>query len=195
MAVAAALAKLYDWHEYNLSRATTNEDRFQYRMRLARLCQKVENEFVGVPCGIFDQVCSAFGEEKRIVRLLSGHSPVRVSLCAVGDGCLEILKMNIWVFATGVRHEFVQSPYKTRSDECEAAAAALGMQSLSDCTSSHLEASRCALTEDQYLRAKHVIEESHRVHHCVKVLFVFFLSNFKAHCFVVACNSFCGKAT
>jgi hypothetical protein len=112
MAVAIALAKLYKWHEYDLSRAHTKHDQFQVRMRLARLCQKVENEFVGVPCGILDQACSAFGEQGRIVRLLCGYSPVQVSLCAVGNGG-HSLKMNMWVFASGVRHELVDSPYAT----------------------------------------------------------------------------------
>jgi hypothetical protein len=112
MAVAIAFAKLYNSQEYDLSRAHTKEDQFQVRMRLAQLCQKVENEFVGVPCGILDQACSAFGEQGRIVRLLCGYSPVQVSLCAVGNGG-HTLKMNMWVFASGARHELVDSPYAT----------------------------------------------------------------------------------
>ena len=171
IAVASALAKLYDWHDYNLSRATTQEQQFTVRMNLARLCQKVENEFVGVPCGILDQACSAFGEEGRIVRLLCGVSPVAVSRCVVGNCGDANLKINMWVFASGARHQLVDSPYKTRSDECKAAAAALGVNSLSECSLNHLEASRSAVTEAQYLRAKHVIEETHRVHCCVEVIF------------------------
>jgi galactokinase len=194
MAVAIALAKLYNWHEYDLSRAHTKHDQFQVRMRLARLCQKVENEFVGVPCGILDQACSAFGEQGRIVRLLCGYSPVQVSLCAVGNGG-HTLKMNMWVFASGARHELVDSPYKTRSDECKAAVAALGVQSLSDCSLGHLNANRHLLTEAQYLRAKHVIEETHRVHHCVKVIIVFYTSLSSTLTALIFRGSSCGKAT
>jgi galactokinase len=194
MAVAIAFAKLYKSQEYDLSLAHTKEDQFQVRMRLAQLCQKVENEFVGVPCGILDQACSAFGEQGRIVRLLCGYSPVQVSLCAVGNGG-HTLKMNMWVFASGARHELVDSPYKTRSDECKAAVAALGVQSLSDCSLGHLNANRHLLTEAQYLRAKHVIEETHRVHHCVKVIIVFYTSLSSTLTALIFRGSSCGKAT
>jgi galactokinase len=168
-------------------------------MRLAQLCQRVENEFVGVPCGILDQACSVFGEQGRMVRLLCGSSPPGVSTCAVGNFQVfdQATKLNMWVFASGARHELVDSPYKTRADECSAAALALGVQQLSLCSLLHLEASRSKLTEAQYKRAKHVIEETHRVHHCVRVIAQFSLLsilNLTAS-FFVACNSFCRKAT
>jgi hypothetical protein len=167
-----SLATLYDWPGYNLNRASTAEEQSHIRMRLVPLCHAVENDVVGVPCGIFDQACSAFGEQARIVRLHFGFTPVAVRTCAVGNGSDENLKMNLWVFATGVRHELADALYKTRCDECQVAAAALGLHVLSDCSLSHLEASRDALTEAQYMRAKHVIEENHRVHSCVKVNFL-----------------------
>lgn len=37
---------------------------------LARLCQRVENEVVGAPCGIMDQMTSACGQENRLLKLL-----------------------------------------------------------------------------------------------------------------------------
>jgi L-arabinokinase len=39
-------------------------------MRLAAMCQRVENEVVGAPCGIMDQVTSCFGEAGALLRLL-----------------------------------------------------------------------------------------------------------------------------
>jgi galactokinase len=182
LAVAMSLAKLYDWPGYNLNRATTEEEQYHIRMRLVQLCHAVENDVVGVPCGIFDQTSSALGEQARILRLHFGFSPVAVRACAVGNGSDENLKMNLWVFATGVRHELADALYKTRSHECQDAAAALGLRVLSDCSLSHLEASRDALTETQYMRAKHVIEENHRVHSCVKVNFLFAKSFSKLSC-------------
>lgn len=38
-------------------------------MKIAALCQKVENLIVGAPCGIMDQVTSALGEEDRLIAL------------------------------------------------------------------------------------------------------------------------------
>lgn len=39
-------------------------------MRLAALCQQVENRIVGAPCGIMDQVTSVTGQEHTLLRLL-----------------------------------------------------------------------------------------------------------------------------
>jgi L-arabinokinase len=39
-------------------------------MRLAALCQRVENHVVGAPCGIMDQVASALGREGALLKLL-----------------------------------------------------------------------------------------------------------------------------
>jgi L-arabinokinase len=39
-------------------------------MRLAAMCQRVENEVVGAPCGIMDQVTSCFGEANSLLRLV-----------------------------------------------------------------------------------------------------------------------------
>jgi len=38
-------------------------------MALAQLCQKAENEFVGVRCGLLDQASSVFGKENEIILL------------------------------------------------------------------------------------------------------------------------------
>jgi galactokinase len=39
-------------------------------LKLAELCQQVENRLVGVPCGIMDQVASCLGEPGRLLRLV-----------------------------------------------------------------------------------------------------------------------------
>lgn len=39
------------------------------RLRLAQLCQMVENHIVGAPCGIMDQVTSALGKANRLLAL------------------------------------------------------------------------------------------------------------------------------
>ena len=38
-------------------------------MALAQLCQKAENEFVGVRCGLLDQASSVFGQEDEVIRI------------------------------------------------------------------------------------------------------------------------------
>src|SRR5215472_13926561 len=39
------------------------------RMTLARLCQRAENEFVSVRCGLLDQASSVFGKEDKVILL------------------------------------------------------------------------------------------------------------------------------
>lgn len=39
-------------------------------MQIAELCQKVENQIVGAPCGIMDQATSCLGEEGRLFRMI-----------------------------------------------------------------------------------------------------------------------------
>jgi galactokinase len=145
-----------------------------------------------MPCGFLDQASSAFGEEGRVVRLLCGVSPVAVGHCTVRQ-CGDT-KINIWVFASGARHQLVDSPYKARFEECKAAAAALGVQLLSECSLEHLEERRSALTAAQFLRAKHVIQETHRVHDSVQVISSALTnSNLISFCHVLM-RSFCAAA-
>jgi galactokinase len=194
IAVAVALAKIYNWTDYNLSHATTKEHEFQVRMKLVQLCQKARIGFVGAPSGV-DHAFSVFSEEGRVVRLICSVSPIAVSFCDVGnEGCAN-LKLNMWVFASGYCHELADSLYKTRIQECKAAAAFLGVQSLSDCSLNHLESSRLALTEAQYSRAKHVIEETHRVHNCVEVLNPLCAQKSRTLTAFVSCFSICVAAT
>ena len=193
IAVAVALAKIYNWTDYSLSHTTTKEHQFQVRMKLAQLCQKARIGFVGAPSGA-DHAFSVFSEEGRVVRLIYSVSPVAVSFCDVGnEGCAN-LKLNMWMFASGYCHQHADSLYKTRIQECKAAAAFLGVQSLSDCSLNHLESSRIALTEAQYSRAKHVIEETHRVHNCVEVLNPLCAQKSRTLTAFVSCFSICVAA-
>lgn len=59
-------------------------------LTLARLCQRVENEFVGAPCGIMDQVTSALGEAGKLLLLrcqphtVEGHTTIPTGWAAFG---------------------------------------------------------------------------------------------------------------
>jgi len=71
---------------------------------LARLAQRVENEIVGAPCGIMDQMTSACGEEGRLLALLCQPATVLPSVTLPGH-------LAVWGIDSGVRHEVGGADY------------------------------------------------------------------------------------
>jgi len=130
------------------------------RMAVALACQRAENEFVGMPCGILDQFAVAFGVRDAALLLdcrSLEHRPV-----ALPAGAAFLL------VESGVTRELRGSGYQQRRRECEAAAAALAaidpsVRSLRDVTSELLERARHRLDERLLGRARHVVTENARV--------------------------------
>jgi galactokinase len=126
-------------------------------VEIARLCQRAENEFAGVPCGIMDQLISAAGTpgsaaviDCRSLTMRKVPLPdVRVARVVVMD--------------TGVRHRNSAGTYAARRAACEAAAAELGVPALRDADGYMLEQARGALTQEQWACASHVVAENQRV--------------------------------
>jgi galactokinase len=125
------------------------------RGQLARVCQRAENEYVGMRCGILDQYASVLGREG----------------CAVLVDCRDLSFREIPLGGTGLRiavcdtakpRELVGSEYNTRREQCEEAARALGVESLRDADLEALEAARDRLDEVVYRRARHVVTENAR---------------------------------
>jgi len=125
-------------------------------MEIARLCQKAENEFVGVPCGILDQFSSVFGIQDGLMFLdclTLEHSAVKMGR---DDIALVICDSN-------VKHAHAGGDYTTRRAECMAAAAHFGKQLLREVTWEEFLAHEDELPENQRKRAKHVLTEDKRV--------------------------------
>lgn len=126
------------------------------KLELARLCQRAERNFVGMPCGIMDQYASVFGESHAAILIdcrSTDHQVVRLP-----DG-IEIVAVN-----TMVKHELGKSAYGQRVAECQAALAHFPARtSLRDVTFEELERAAPEIPETPLARAKHVILENHRV--------------------------------
>jgi galactokinase len=119
---------------------------------LARICSRVENEWVGAQTGLLDQLASICGRE-RAAMLIDFHTGVIEPVAlALGDWRLVTLD-------SGGRHEHAQSGYNERRRECEAACAQLEIASLRELDAGMLE----ALQEPLRSRARHVFEENERV--------------------------------
>jgi galactokinase len=121
----------------------------------ALLCQKAENEFAGVPCGIMDQFVSVMGRANHLL-LLDCRSR-KTELVPMSDAAVSLLIVN-----TNVRHELTGGGYAQRRIQCEIAAKDLGVPSLRTATVEMLEAAKNRMDETVYRRARHVIGEIER---------------------------------
>jgi len=122
-------------------------------MTLAQLCQKAENEFVGVRCGLLDQASSVFGKEDEVILLdFRATSARTVPLAA---------EVALLLVDSGVPHQLVGGEYNERRNQCVAAASALGVKTLRDVTSEALAAA--SLDPLIRARASHITGENERV--------------------------------
>ena len=134
----------------------------------ARIGQGVENNFLGVKTGLLDQFSSIFGVENSFI--LSDFRTVEVLKTVpmpAGAGILVVNSMQ--------KHNLVDSEYNHRRAACESAAVKLAarhkaVKSLRDVSSQLLESERSLLTDIEYRRAKHVVEECERVSCAVQLL-------------------------
>jgi galactokinase len=131
-------------------------------LEVAKLCQRAENEFVGVKSGLLDQVTSVFGRANHLVSVDFQSEEIR-TVAFPADFALVIAD-------SGVKHNLLQSKYNTRREECTAAAKALGAPSLREITPEKLEAARETLDPVLYRRAAHVVGENDRVGRAVHAL-------------------------
>jgi galactokinase len=125
------------------------------RETVVTLGRHAENNFVGVPCGILDQGVSGFGRKNHLV-FIDCRGP-RFETVPMPAGA------HFWVFNTQAKHALVDGLYAARHRECMEAANGLGVALLADVTLATLEQGRARLTEVNYRRAKHVVEEIDRV--------------------------------
>ncbi|MCK4871969.1 MAG: galactokinase [Phycisphaerales bacterium] len=134
------------------------------RIELARRCQRAENDFVGVPCGLMDQLVSSCAREG-CAALIDFQTGDVTHIPLPDPDTLAIL-----VADTGVKHDLAQSAYADRRRECEQAAQALGVDSLRKATVSDLLSHKNSLDPILFSRAWHVIGENARVDMAVDAL-------------------------
>jgi galactokinase len=129
------------------------------RMELARLCSRIENDWVGAQTGLLDQIASLFGEDDHALVVDFRSLDVRPVALWLGDFKLVVLD-------SGEEHTHAGSGYNERRAECAEAASRLGLESLRDAKLSDVERLPAPLS----LRARHVITENDRVSEAVEAL-------------------------
>ena len=140
------------------------------RVELAILCQRAENDFVGMNCGIMDQFVSALGQRDHALLIdcrSLDYQPVSLPPEAA-----------IVVADTMKRRGVVDSEYNTRRRECEEGVRILQrylpqVQALRDVSVAQFEIASqktLAMTTEVRQRCRHVIYENERVLRSVAAL-------------------------
>jgi galactokinase len=134
---------------------------------LARLARRAENNFVGVPCGVMDQMAAMLSRAGHVLFLdtRTCHTEhVPFDLAASG---LELL-----VIDTRVHHDHADSGYAERFASCARAARLLGVGALRDVPAAELPAALSRLAGEPILarRVRHVVTENTRVMKLVALL-------------------------
>ena len=130
--------------------------------KIARLCQKAENEWVGMNCGIMDQTISALGQKGHALFL--DCRSLETKQVALPDS------LDVAVMDTGTRHKLVDSAYNERRSQCEEAAAFFEVVALRDLSLEKLLASEKELDPLVFRRARHVVCENDRVLNFINAL-------------------------
>ena len=121
---------------------------------MARLCQRAENEFVGVSCGILDQYSSCLGESECALLLDCRDLSTRAVRMAGGLGVVVCNTMS--------RRRLSGGEYAQRRADCEQGAALLGVSALRDVTAEMLAARRHELPDHVARRCAFIVAESAR---------------------------------
>jgi galactokinase len=132
---------------------------------LARLAQRAENSYVGVPCGPLDQLAAAFGVEGCVLFIdtrTRAVTPYSFDLPSAG--------LTLLVIDTKVHHDLGASGYPDRRAACERAARTLGVPALRDLTEQGLRRAGRDLDEQTARRVRHVVTEDERVLEFVRLL-------------------------
>jgi galactokinase len=131
-------------------------------VEMAKIAQRAENEWVGVNCGIMDQMASAASKEG----------------CALFLDCraLEIQyaplpeKTSVVILDTSTRRGLVDSAYNERRSQCEEAARWFEVKALRDVRVDDLKRGEGELSEVVMKRARHIVTENERVLQAVQAM-------------------------
>ncbi len=124
--------------------------------KIAKLAQRAENTYVGINCGILDQLSSACAVQGQA--MLMDCRTLALTPAPLPKG------LSVVIADTGKRRGLVESQYNERRSQCEAGAKALGVSHLRDATMHGLWQARQAgkLDAAAVKRCEHVVAENGR---------------------------------
>jgi galactokinase len=126
--------------------------------KMARLAQKAENEWVGVNCGIMDQMASAACKAGHALFLDCRSLEIQHAPLPQG--------VSVVILDTSTRRGLVESAYNERRNQCEEAARWFGVSALRDVSIDEFNVktkAEAGLSDIAMKRARHIITENARV--------------------------------
>jgi galactokinase len=139
--------------------AVAGEDEPADRRELAKLCSRVENDWVGAETGLLDQLAALCSEAGHAVR-------IDFATLAIEPVPLDLHGWTLVTLDSGAAHSIAESGYNERRRECRDACAALGIGTLREARVADLD----RLPDPLRARARHVIAENGRVDAMVAAL-------------------------
>jgi galactokinase len=138
-------------------------------VKMARLCQQAENNFVGVACGIMDQYISCLGQKNHALFIdcrSNNYEPIP----------FKGHNYQIVICNSKIQRSLVNSEYNKRREECRIAVEFFKhklnreIRALRDITIDEYKKYQRQLPETIARRARHVITENYRVQAGVQAL-------------------------
>ncbi|MCK2034525.1 galactokinase [Microbacterium sp. SSW1-49] len=135
------------------------------KVALARIGRRAENEAVGAPTGIMDQMASMLGEPDEAIFLDCRSLEAQTVPVGAAASGLAILVMD-----TRVKHAHSTGGYGERRASCEKGAAIMGVKSLRDVSVTDLPRAEELMDDVTFRRVRHIVTENQRVLDTVGVL-------------------------
>jgi len=128
------------------------------RIELARIAQRAENDYVGAPTGMMDQLASLCGEPRKALMIDFRELTVR-PVAFDPDACdVALLLIN-----SRAPHQHAGGEYARRRASCERAAADLGVSSLREVQDRGVAALAAVADPVDARRARHILTDNQRV--------------------------------
>ena len=134
---------------------------------VAQICQRAENDFVGMRCGVMDQYIACCG--------VAGHALLIDCRNLASRHVAIAPNLRLLIANSGVRHQHAGGEYNLRREACEEGVSLLSrylgpIKALRDVTPAELDAKRRKLPELIYRRCRHIVTENARVLEAARAL-------------------------
>ncbi len=138
------------------------------REQIAKIAQTSEHDFVGMPCGIMDQMAVCFAKKDHATLIDCKDLTHEYVPCRTNN-------VSFLVIPSGVNHSLTDGAYEKRVASCRKAVSVISqtnseIRTLRDVDADTLTAHRDKLDRTTFNRAQHVISEMARVNSAVEAL-------------------------
>jgi len=150
---------------FEVSMATFLAGLFKFdidKLELAKACQAAEHNFVGVRCGLLDQIASIFSQSGCATFI--DFKSLEVKNIPLSDKYIFVITNSL------KKHALVRGEYNERRASCESAAKKLGVESLRVVDREIINQNKDKLTEIEFKRAMHVAGENERVSKAIELI-------------------------